>query len=145
MKKYKIGFTCEVFDLLHIGHLNLLEKYKSMYDYLLVGVCNDEYLLNVKNKTPIFTQEDRVRILKSLKCVDDAVLMSIEEVADKLKFYNKIKFDVLFSVDDWKDSDRYKKTEEQFKQDNISIEWLSYTKGISTTDIKGKIDDTNNK
>ena len=102
MKKYKIGFTCGVFDLLHIGHLNLLEKCKSMCDYLIVGVCNDEYVLNVKNKTPIFTQEDRVRILKSLKCVDDAVLMSVEEVADKLKFYNKIKFDVLFSGDDWK-------------------------------------------
>ena len=82
MKKYKIGFTCGVFDLLHIGHLNLLEKYKSMCDYLIVGVCNDEYVLNVKNKTPIFTQEDRVRILKSLKCVDDAVLLSVEEVAD---------------------------------------------------------------
>lgn len=109
MKKYKIGFTCGVFDLLHIGHLNLLEKCKSMCDYLIVGVCNDEYVLNVKNKTPIFTQEDRVRILKSLKCVDDAVLMSVEEVADKLKFYNKIKFDVLFSGDDWKDSERYKK------------------------------------
>ena len=102
MKKYKIGFTCGVFDLLHIGHLNLLEKCKSMCDYLIVGVCNNEYVLNVKNKTPIFTQEDRVRILKSLKCVDDAVLMSVEEVADKLKFYNKIKFDVLFSGDDWK-------------------------------------------
>ena len=122
MKKYKIGFTCGVFDLLHIGHLNLLEKCKSMCDYLIVGVCNDEYVLNVKNKTPIFTQEDRVRILKSLKCVDDAVLMSVEEVADKLKFYNKIKFDVLFSGDDWKDSERYKKTEEQFKKYNISIE-----------------------
>ena len=125
MKKYKIGFTCGVFDLLHIGHLNLLEKCKSMCDYLIVGVCNDEYVLNVKNKTPIFTQEDRVRILKSLKCVDDAVLMSVEEVADKLKFYNKIKFDVLFSGDDWKDSERYKKTEEQFKKYNISIEWLT--------------------
>ena len=145
MKKYKIGFTCGVFDLLHIGHLNLLEKCKSMCDYLIVAVCNDEYVLNVKNKTPIFTQEDRVRILKSLKCVDDAVLMSVEEVADKLKFYNKIKFDVLFSGDDWKDSERYKKTEEQFKKYNISIEWLPYTKGISTTDIKGKIYDTNNK
>ncbi len=144
MKKYKIGFTCGVFDLLHIGHLNLLEKCKSMCDYLIVGVCNDEYVLNVKNKTPIFTQEDRVRILKSLKCVDDAVLMSVEEVADKLKFYNKIKFDVLFSGDDWKDSERYIKTEEQFKKYNICIEWLPYTKGISTTDIKGKIYDTNN-
>ena len=71
--------------------------------------------------------------------------MSVEEVADKLKFYNKIKFDVLFSGDDWKDSERYKKTEEQFKKYNISIEWLPYTKGISTTDIKGKIYDTNNK
>ena len=54
------------------------------------------YVLNVKNKTPIFTQEDRIRILKSLKCVDDAVLMSVEEVADKLKFYNKIKFAIFW-------------------------------------------------
>lgn len=142
MKKYKIGFTTGVFDLLHVGHLNLLEKCKEMCNYLIVGVCNDDYVKNIKNKEPIFTQEDRLRIIKSLKCVDDAVLMNIEEIENKLIFYKNRKFDVLFSGDDWKGSERYKKTEEEFKNYGISIEYLPYTKGISTTDIKGKIYET---
>ena len=142
MKKYKIGFTTGVFDLLHVGHLNLLEKCKEMCNYLIVGVCNDDYVKNIKNKEPIFTQEDRLRIIKSLKCVDDAVLMNIGEIENKLIFYKNRKFDVLFSGDDWKGSERYKKTEEEFKNYGISIEYLPYTKGISTTDIKGKIYET---
>ena len=98
MKKYHIGYTCGVFDLFHVGHLNLLERCKEMGDILIVGVCDDKML--------------------ALK---------------------KFKFDVLFSGDDWKGSDRYLRTEKQFAEYGASIEYLPYTKGISTTDIKNKM------
>ena len=139
MKKYKIGYTCGVFDMFHVGHLNLLEKCKSMCDYLIVGVCNDEYVRNIKHKEPVYSEQDRVRILEALKVVDRAELVTIEATNDKILAIEKFHFDVLFSGDDWKGSERYQKTEEQFKKYGAFIEYFPYTQGISTTQIKEKI------
>lgn len=139
MKKYKIGYTCGVFDLFHTGHLNLLERCKELCDILIVGVCDDEYVRTVKQKEPVIIQEDRVRILNALKCVDRAELVDIATTDDKLLAQDKFKFDVLFSGDDWKGSERYNRTEVQFSKIGVSIEYLPYTKGVSTTDIKLKM------
>ena len=139
MKKYKIGYTCGVFDMFHVGHLNLLEKCKSMCDYLIVGVCNDDYVRNIKHKEPVYSEQDRVRIIEALKVVDRAELVTIEETNDKIPAIEKFHFDVLFSGDDWKGSERYQKTEEQFKKYGAFIEYFPYTQGISTTQIKEKI------
>ena len=139
MKKYKIVYTCGVFDMFHVGHLNLLEKCKSMCDYLIVGVCNDDYVRNIKHKEPVYSEQDRVRILEALKVVDRAELVTIEETNDKILAIEKFHFDVLFSGDDWKGSERYQKTEEQFKKYGAFIEYFPYTQGISTTQIKEKI------
>lgn len=139
MKKYKIGFTAGVFDLFHVGHLNLLERCKEQCEYLIVALCGDDYVRNIKHKEPIYNENDRKRILNALKCVDEVVQISIEETKDKMLALKKYKFDVLFSGDDWKGTERYNKTEEQFNKLGVSIEYLSYTKGISTTQIKEKI------
>ncbi len=139
-KKYKVGYTCGVFDLLHIGHLNLLERCKEQCEYLIVGVCDDNYVRNIKHKEPIYSQEQRLRILNALKVVDRAELVTIKETDDKMLALKKFQFDVLFSGDDWKGSDRYKETEIQFsKSGGVKIEYLPYTRGISTTQIKEKI------
>ena len=116
MKKYDIGYTCGVFDLFHVGHLNLLERCKSMCRFLIVGVCDDEYIRNVKQTEPYILQEDRVRILRALRCVDEAVLIDTETTNDKMLALKKFHFNVLFSGDDWKGTERYKRTEEQFTE-----------------------------
>lgn len=139
MKKYNIGFTAGVFDLFHVGHLNLFEKCKEMCSHLIVAVCDDDYVRNIKCKEPVFSLEERVRILNALKCVDEVVIVSFKEVDDKMLALEKFKFDVLFSGDDWKGSERYLKTEEQFAKVGVSIEYLTYTKGVSTTEIKEKM------
>ena len=139
MKKYKVGYTCGVFDLFHVGHLNLLERCKEQCDYLIVGICDDDYVRNVKHKEPVFNEADRVRIVQALKVVDKAELVTIEETDDKMLALKKFNFDVLFSGDDWKGSERYKKTEEQFASYGAKIEYLPYTKGISTSQIKDQI------
>lgn len=140
-KKYHIGYTCGVFDIFHVGHLNLLERCKSMCDILIVGVCDDTYVREIKHKEPVYPDDQRVRILKALKVVDNAVLVDIETTDDKLLALEKFHFDVLFSGDDWKGSERYKRTEEQFAKLGATIEYFPYTQGISTTDIKNKIKD----
>lgn len=134
--KYHIGYTCGVFDLFHVGHLNLLERCKSMCDYLIVGVCDDEYVRKVKNKEAVVPVADRIRILKALKCVDDAILVDIETTNDKMLALERFHFNVLFSGDDWKGSDRYKKTEKEFDKIGVAIEYLPYTKGVSTSQLK---------
>lgn len=139
MKKYHIGYTCGVFDLFHVGHLNLLERCKAMCDILIVGVCNDEYVTEIKKKQAIYPEDQRVRILNALKVVDCAEIVTIEETNDKMLALKKFGFDVLFSGDDWKDSERYLKTERQFAEYGVAIEYLPYTQGISTTEIKNKM------
>lgn len=139
MKKYKVGYTCGVFDLFHVGHLNLLETCKEMCDFLIVGMCDDNYVCSVKNQKPVYSEDDRLRILNAIKCVDKAEKVDIETTNDKMLAWEKFKFDVLFFGDDWKGSERYLRTEEQFKKIGVSIEYLPYTKGISTTKIKEKL------
>ena len=139
MKKYKIGYTVGVFDLFHVGHLNLLERCKAMCDTLVVGICDDNYVRDIKNKEPVVNENDRARIVKALKCVDEVMIVDYVETDDKMITWNKIHFDVLFSGDDWKGSERYKKTEEQFAKIGASIEYLPYTHGVSTSDIKNQI------
>lgn len=138
-KKYKIGYTCGVFDLFHVGHLNLLERCKEMCDVLIVGVCNDDYVRNIKQKEPVYSEVERIRIINALEIVDRAELVNIEETDDKMLALEKFHFDVLFSGDDWKGSERYLRTEEQFKKFGASIEYLPYTQGISTTQIKEQL------
>lgn len=135
-KKYKLGFTCGVFDLFHIGHLNLLENCKKQCETLIVGVCTDEYVVKVKNNDPVFSQDERFRIIQALSVVDEVYFVDIEEVNDKELAQRKFGFDVLFSGDDWKDTNRYLKTEKEFEKIGVSIEYLPYTKGISTSSIK---------
>lgn len=139
MKKYKIGYTCGVFDLFHVGHLNLLEKCKEYCDVLIIGICDDKYVANIKNKQPIYCQEERVRIIRALKVVDKAELVTIEETENKLLALKKFNFDVLFSGSDWEGSERYKQTEKEFAEFGVNIEYLPYTYGISTTDIIKKV------
>ncbi len=136
MKKYKVGYTTGVFDLFHIGHLNILEKSKELCDTLIVAVCTDEYVQETKNLTPIISYEDRARIIASLKCVDKVVPMTY---TDKLRAWEEYKFDVLISGDDWKGSERYNLTEKQFAPLGVDVCYVPYTKSISTTMIKEKL------
>ncbi|MBQ8546300.1 MAG: adenylyltransferase/cytidyltransferase family protein [Clostridia bacterium] len=135
-KKYKVGYTAGVFDLFHVGHLNLIERCKSMCDYLIIGVCDDDYVRNIKKKEPVIKEDDRVRILNALKAVDEAVLVNYEITDNKMLALDKFNFDVLFSGDDWKGTERYQKTEEQFAKVGVAIEYLPYTHGVSSTQIK---------
>ena len=85
-----------------------------MCDHLIVAVCQDDYVTQIKKKTPVYPAAERMRILAALKCVDEVIPVSIEETEDKMLLIKNHPFDVLFSGDDWKGTSRYLKTEEQF-------------------------------
>lgn len=139
----KIGYTCGVYDLFHVGHLNLFERCKQACDYLIVGICNDDYVRTVKGKNPIINEHDRARIVNALKCVDEVHIIDTDTTIDKIKACNMFHFNRLFVGDDWKGTERFLKTEQQIKELNLDIEiiFFPYTKEVSTTMLKEKMKD----
>lgn len=137
----KIGYTCGVYDLFHVGHLNLFERCKQACDYLIVGICDDEYVRTVKGKVPIINQDDRARIVNALKCVDEVRIIDTDTTIDKIKAYNIFHFDKLFVGDDWKGTERFIHTEKQINDLNLNIEiiFFPYTKEVSTSLLKDKM------
>lgn len=126
-----IGYTTGVYDLFHIGHLNLLKNAKGMCDKLVVGVSIDELVL-YKGKKPMIPFEDRIEIVRSCKYVDAAVP---QYDMDKLNACKKLGATMLFVGDDWYNTEKWKRYEEDFKIEKIQIIYFPYTKGISSTKI----------
>ena len=130
MKKYKIGYTTGVFDLFHIGHLNILERAKEQCEYLIVGVSTDELVMSYKGKTPVIPFAERKQIIEAIKYVDKVVA---QEDRDKLGAFNKIGFDVMFVGDDWKNNDLFLEVEKEFNKKGVELVFFPYTKGTSST------------
>jgi choline-phosphate cytidylyltransferase/glycerol-3-phosphate cytidylyltransferase len=130
-KKMIIGYTAGVYDLFHIGHLNLLKNAKGMCDKLIVGVTTDD-LVKYKGKTAMIPYEDRAEIVRSIKYVDAVVP---QQDMDKLTMCKKLGASYLFVGDDWYNTEKWNKYEEEFKKDGIKIVYFPYTQGISSTKI----------
>ena len=130
MKKYKIGYTTGVFDLFHIGHLNILRRAKEQCEYLIVGVSTDEVVRSYKNKSPVIPFEERIAIVSELKCVDRVVPQTS---MNKLEAWKELKFDVLFHGSDWKNSDMYNKLTAEFAEVGVDVVFLPHTEGVSST------------
>lgn len=135
MKKYKIGYTTGVFDMFHIGHLNILRRAKEQCEYLIVGVSTDEVVKSYKNKVPIIPFEERCAIVSAIKYVDEVVPQTS---MDKMEAYKRLGFDALFHGSDWKGSDMYNKIIDEFIQIGVDVVFLPYTDGISSTIIREK-------
>ena len=131
-----IGYTTGVYDLFHIGHLNLLKNAKGLCDKLIVGVTVDE-LVAYKGKRSLIPFEDRIEIVRSIKYVDAAVP---QYDLDKLSACKKLGAQVLFVGDDWYDTDKWKTYEKEFEQAGIRIVYFPYTQGTSSTQIRKALD-----
>lgn len=124
-----IGYTTGVFDLFHVGHVNVLRNAKAMCDKLIVGVTVDE-LVAYKNKRAIIPFEERIDIVRACKYVDLAVP---QDTMDKLDAWNRYKFDVMFVGDDWYKSDKWEEIDNMFAQRSVRIIYFPYTKTTSST------------
>ena len=136
MKKYKIRYTDGVYDLFHVGHLNMINTAKEHCEYLIVGVHGDEVVKEYKHHVPIINENDRRKIVASIKGVDEAV---INQFRDKLKLWELYHFDVVFIGDDWKGTERWNDFEKKLSEIGVDVVYVPYTKGISTTEIRQKI------
>jgi glycerol-3-phosphate cytidylyltransferase len=136
MKQHKIGYTTGVFDLFHVGHLNILKRAKEQCEFLIVGVSTDELVMEYKNKKPVIPFADRAEIIEGIKYVD----MVVPQVnRHKFSAWENLKFDVMFVGDDWKGSALFSEVEKKFEIVGVEIVYLPYTKGVSSTELKHKI------
>ena len=130
MSEKIVGYTAGVYDLFHVGHLNILRRSKEQCDYLIVGVSTDELVREAKNKTPIIPFEDRCEIVSAIKYVDQVVAQVNK---NKLAAWEKYHFNVMFVGDDWKGTDAWNMYETQFEPLGVKIVYLPHTDGISST------------
>ena len=137
----KVGYTAGVFDLFHIGHLNLLKRARSGCDKLIVGCSNDEVVLEMKNKLPVIPFIERVEILKSIIYVDDVVEQKVEDYNDKMKAWKKYRFHVMFVGSDWQNTDKWNTLEDRLKNIAVDVIYLSYTQSTSSTKINKILDE----
>lgn len=135
-----VGYTTGVFDLFHIGHLNILRNAKSVCDKLIVGVTIDEYVEKYKDKRPITPFAERIEIVKSIKYVDE-VVPQVDH--DKLKAWEKYKFNVMLVGDDWKNTDKWNSYEESFQKKGVKIIYFPRTEGVSSSLLKSNISKKN--
>ena len=134
-KKYKVGYTTGVFDMFHIGHLNILRRAKEQCEYLIVGVSTDETVVAYKHKNPVIKFEERCAIVEAIRYVDKVVPQTS---MDKMEAYKALKFDVMFHGSDWQGSAMYDKIEAEFAKVGVDVVFLPHTDGISTTLIREK-------
>ena len=129
----KIGYTTGVFDLFHIGHLNILKRARLECDYLIVGITTDELATSVKGEKPFISFEERVEIVESIKFVDEVVPQT---TYNKMKAWNNLKFDRMFVGDDWKNTKEWIQIEKDFSKYNVEIIYFSYTTHTSSTILR---------
>tara|TARA_Y100000385_G_C13026838_1_gene608807 strand:+ start:728 stop:1162 length:435 start_codon:yes stop_codon:yes gene_type:complete len=140
VKKKIIGYTAGVYDLFHVGHLNLLRNASNLCDKLIVGVSTDE-LVSYKNKKAVIPHNERMEIVRNIKGVDAVVP---QENMDKFKMWELLKFDIMFVGDDWYGTEKWNKIEAKFEEVGVKIIYFPYTKGISSTKINNLLNDLRN-
>ena len=126
----KIGYTSGVFDMFHVGHLNILKNAKAGCSELIVGVSSDELVQSYKGKTPIIPHADRMAIVEAIECVDKVV-----PVHDRDKFgaWEKHKFDLMFVGDDWRGKPVFLDAEARLRSVGVDVVYFPYTKKVSST------------
>lgn len=132
-----IGYTTGVYDMFHIGHLNILRRAKEQCDYLIVGVSTDELVKKEKNKVPVIPFDDRVEIVRACRYVDE-VVPQVDK--DKLGAYFRLnkRFHKMFVGSDWKGTPQWKQYEKDFAPYGVEIIYLPHTEGISSSLLRLK-------
>lgn len=131
-----IGYTAGVYDMFHIGHLNVLKNAKALCDYLIVAVSTDELVLDYKHKTPIIPFENRKAIVEAIKYVDKVVPQTN---MDKKQAAIDNNINIMFVGDDWKGTEKWNKIEQELSTigtDGVKVVYLPHTDGISSSMLR---------
>lgn len=136
MKKYKVGFTQGVYDMFHIGHLNLLNKAKEQCEHLIVGVNSDRLVEEYKHKTPVVDELCRAEIVRNIKAVDECIVV---DSLDKEKTMRQLHYDAIFIGADWYGNPRWMATKEELAKYGVDVVFLPHTPNVSSTELRTKV------
>lgn len=139
IKKYKIGYIAGVFDLYHLGHLNMFKRAKEQCEYLIVGVVTDEGVRTFKQKEPFIPFDERVEMVRSCRYVDEVVEIPYIYRTTKDAF-EKYHFDVQFSGSDYQDNPEWLETKKYLEEHGSTMVFFPYTEQTSSTKIKELIE-----
>jgi len=126
----RIGYVPGVYDLFHIGHLNILRNARARCDYLIAGVVSDEMCLLAKGKMPVIPLVERLEIVAGVRYVDRAI---VEYLPEKLDTWREIGFTTIFKGDDWRGTPKGDKLERDFVAVGVEVIYLPYTVHTSST------------
>jgi glycerol-3-phosphate cytidylyltransferase len=126
----RVGYAPGVFDLFHVGHLNILRRARAQCDRLIAGVCSDDLVVRLKGRPPVVPLAERLEILRSVRYVDETFVVSVD---DKLEIWEEIRFDVIFKGDDWLGTDLWKRLEAEFSKVGVDVVYFPYTAHTSST------------
>ena len=135
-KQFKVGYTIGVYDMFHIGHLNILKRAKEQCETLIVGVTTDELCYKRKKKYPIINENDRMSIIAAIRYVDK-VVPQID--MDKVRQVKEFGVDVVFVGSDWKGTEAWNNYEREFAKIGCKVVYLDHTDGISSTILREKL------
>lgn len=133
MKKYKIGFLCGFFDILHEGHIDILSQAKEQCEYLIVAVGTDEFMKRRKGRESVMPYTERVHIMKAIRYVDEVVP---ENDLDKIKAYHEYNFDVMFAGADHLNEEIYQLAEKELKHLGVDVIYVPRIIEESSTDLR---------
>jgi glycerol-3-phosphate cytidylyltransferase len=131
-----LGYTTGVFDMLHIGHLRILERSKSHCDELVVGVTTDELCSQVKKVQPVIPFDERIEIVRALRFVDRVVP---QESMDKLAAWRQIGFHRVFVGSDWQGTEKWNQLEREFEVLGVKVVYFPYTEHTSSTILRSTL------
>jgi len=124
------GYVPGVFDMFHIGHLNILRRSRERCDWLIAGVVDDDAVERMKGYRPVVPFEERLEIVSSNRFVDEAFA---DHSSDKRLVWKKRKFDVLFKGADWRETEKGEELERMMNDVGVRVEYLPYTEHTSST------------
>jgi glycerol-3-phosphate cytidylyltransferase len=133
----RIGYAPGIYDLFHVGHLNILRHARSQCDRLIAGVLSDEMAVLAKSRRPVVPLVERLEIVRSVRFVDEAVA---ETVPSKLDTWRQTPFDILFKGDDWRGTEKGERLERDFATVGVEIVYFPYTVHTSSTLLRRALD-----
>jgi glycerol-3-phosphate cytidylyltransferase len=136
MREIKKVYIPGVWDLFHVGHLNVLREAKSLGTHLIVGVCSDDLVLSTKKLKPIIKEEWRREVVEAINIVDETI---IYKHLDYFKTFKSLGADIFAVGEEFGYLPEHKLALEKFKEIKVKVHFIPRLKGISTTEIKTKI------
>lgn len=128
-----VGYVPGVYDMFHVGHLNILRNARLACDYLIAGVVSDDRAVAAKGREPVVPAAERLEIVRSIRYVDEAV---IEDAPSKIAMWERLHFDVIVKGDDWRGTAKGDKLERDMASVGVRVVYLPYTVHTSSTMLR---------